>query len=136
MGREAEAFAMINNLFQRVDPFMLFGDHANTFDFILTPFPSSFSSITYLSPLGSSDHCLILFFILSSPRLSTQLQTHLLVLRLPIGIVLLLWPVTLRTTIALPLMFFCLFLILLKLFFKVWISYILHFSKLIKLRSL
>lgn len=37
-------------------------DRAHTRDLILTPISSSFSNITHLSPLNSSDYCLLIFY--------------------------------------------------------------------------
>lgn len=63
LGREAEAFAIINNLSQLVDfPTRVpdrDGDRAHTLDLVLTTNPTLFSNVSSLPPLGSSDHCMI-----------------------------------------------------------------------------
>ena len=62
-GREAEAFALVNDLTQVIsEPTRVpdhAGDKANTLDLFLTPNPSIYSPPTVSSPLGNSDHCLI-----------------------------------------------------------------------------
>ena len=62
-GREAEAFAIVNDLTQVISEPSRFpdraGDKANTFDLFLTSNPSIYSPLTVSSPLGNSDHCLI-----------------------------------------------------------------------------
>ena len=62
-GREAEAFATVNDLTQVIsEPTRVpdrAGDKANTIDLFLTSNPSIYSPTTVSSPLGNSDHCLI-----------------------------------------------------------------------------
>ena len=62
-GREAEAFAMVNDLTQVIsEPTRVphcAGDKANTIDLFLTSNPSIYSPPTVSSPLGNPDHCLI-----------------------------------------------------------------------------
>ena len=62
-GREAEAFAIVNDLTQVIsEPTRVpdcAGDKANTLDLFLTSNPSIYSPTTVSSPLGNSDHCLI-----------------------------------------------------------------------------
>ena len=62
-GREAEAFAIVNDLTQVIsEPTRVpdrAGDKANTLDLFLTSNPSIYSPPTVSSPLGNSDHCLI-----------------------------------------------------------------------------
>ena len=62
-GREAEAFAIVNDLTQIIsEPTRApdrAGDKANTLDLFLISNPSIYSPPTVRSPLGNSDHCLI-----------------------------------------------------------------------------
>ena len=62
-GREAEAFAIVNDLTQVIlEPTRVpdrAGDKANTLDLFLTSSPSIYSPPTVSSPLGNSDHFLI-----------------------------------------------------------------------------
>ena len=62
-GREAEAFAIVNDLTQVIsEPTRVpdrAGDKAHTLDLFLTPNPSIYSPPTVSSPLGNSDYCLI-----------------------------------------------------------------------------
>ena len=62
-GREAEAFAIVNDLTQVIsEPTRVpdrAGDKANTLDLFFTSNPSIYSPPTVSSPLGNSDHCLI-----------------------------------------------------------------------------
>ena len=62
-GRDAEVFAIVNDLTQVIsEPTRVpdrAGDKANTLDLFLTSNPSIYSPPTISSPLGNSDHCLI-----------------------------------------------------------------------------
>ena len=62
-GREAEAFAVVNDLTQVIaKPTRVpdrAGEKANTLDLVLTSNASIYSPPTVSSPLGNSDHCLI-----------------------------------------------------------------------------
>ena len=62
-GREAEAFAIVNDLTQVIsEPTRVpdrAGEKANPPDIFLTSTPSIYSPPTVSSPLGNSDHCLI-----------------------------------------------------------------------------
>ena len=62
-GRDAEAFAIVNDLSQLILELIRIpdrsGDKANTLDLFLTSNPNTYSSSTVDSPLGSSEHCLI-----------------------------------------------------------------------------
>ena len=62
-GREAEAFAIVNDLTQVIsEPTRVpdrAGDKSNTLDLFLTSNPSIYSPPTVSSPLGNSNHCLI-----------------------------------------------------------------------------
>ena len=62
-GREAEGFAIVNDLTQVIsEPTRVpdhAGDKANTLDLFLTSNPSIYSPPNVSSPLGNSDHCLI-----------------------------------------------------------------------------
>ena len=62
-GREAEAFAIVNDLTQVIsEPTRVpdrAGEKANALDLFLTSNPSIYSPPTVSSPLGNSDHCLI-----------------------------------------------------------------------------
>ena len=62
-GRDAEAFAIVNDLTQVIsEPTRVpnrAGDKANTLDPFLTSSPSIYSPPTVRSPLGNPDHCLI-----------------------------------------------------------------------------
>lgn len=76
MGREAEAFAIIDNLCQLVQLLARIsdrlGDRGHTLNVILTSILSSFSATTSLSPLSSCDHWLTSFST-SLPQLWTRL---------------------------------------------------------------
>ena len=62
-GRDAEAFAIVNDLSQLIsEPIRIpdrSGDKANTLDLFLTSNPDIYSNPILDSPLGNSDHCLI-----------------------------------------------------------------------------
>ena len=62
-GRDAEAFAIVNDLSQLIsEPTRIrdrSGDKANTLDLFLTSNPDIYSNPILDSPLGKSDHCLI-----------------------------------------------------------------------------
>ena len=62
-GRDAEAFAIVNDLSQLISELTRIpdrpGDKANTLDLLLTSNPNIYSNPILDSPLGNSDHCLI-----------------------------------------------------------------------------
>ncbi|MBM6549305.1 hypothetical protein H7673_10630 [Streptococcus dysgalactiae subsp. equisimilis] len=76
LGREAEAFAVINNLSQLVTFPTRVPDrseeHAHTLDLLLTSNPSLISDLSHSPPLGSSDHCLITFSVQIPTYVPTQ----------------------------------------------------------------
>ena len=63
-GRDAEAFAIVNDLSQLISEATcildLLGDKANTLDLCLTSNPDIYANPAVDSPLGNSDHCLIM----------------------------------------------------------------------------
>ena len=79
-GREAEAFAIVNDLTQVIsEPTRVpdrAGDKANTLDLFLTSNPSICSPPTVSSPLGNYDHCLITLRHDLLPHLDRPLVPH------------------------------------------------------------
>ena len=80
VGREAEAFDIVNDLTQVVlEPTRVSdraGDKANTLDLFLTSNPSIHSPPTVSSPLGNSDHCRITLRHDFLPQLDRPLSTQ------------------------------------------------------------
>ena len=62
-GRDAEAFAILNDLSQLISELTRIpdrsGDKANTLDLFLTSNPDIYCNPILDSPLGNSDHCLV-----------------------------------------------------------------------------
>lgn len=124
---------MTRNLCQPTDlPARTLGrldDRTHAVNIIPKPITSSFSNITLLSLLYSFDHWLILLFTLFSPRSNTQLLVHLW--KLPIrrlgGFSWIFWLASLGMIVAICLLFLCLRLALMRLFFIVC-TFIFHTS--------